>query len=416
MLSKERIELTRTVFRKGEEHMYFSLKSIGRTGFLLVNVILLWTLCCPVLAQEDDTISVVDVVGSGAIHGNDMASAKEQAILNALVSAVATVAAEFQPFQQQVDKFKLFNELLYSQTDHFIKGYKVLTEYLSGKNYRAIVQATVMKDRIRETLLSANLVMQEHVMPRVLFFLAEKKMEDILPVYWWGEDLVFVVPLSEEAMAQTLKDAGMTVINHAVIVEPVNYRLDIPLQDAIDLGKHMAADIVIIGTAIAKKTTNVMDGNVKTFKGSVTTKAYRTETGKEIAFAARTAVFASEDDEKGGREALFNAGMLVGQEMILQLSSAWESESSQQSLVEISIHGTRELANFIKFRKALGKIPGVTAIHIKVMKADESTISVDYEGTAQSLADELLLKTFESFGIDIYEVSPGHVGIELIVG
>lgn len=408
--------MTGTVFRKGEGRMHFAIKSIKRTGLLLVNVVLLWTLCYPVLAQEAVTVSVVDVVGSGAIHGDDMASARERAILNALVSAVATVATEFQPFQQQVEKFKLFNELLYNQTGQFVQGYKVLTEYLSGNNYRAIVQATVMKDRIKETLLSADLVMQAHILPKVLFFLAEKKMEDILPVYWWGEDLVFVVPLSEEAMAQTLKDSGMTVINHAGIVESVNYRLDVPLEDAIELGKHMAADIVIIGTAIAEKTTNVMDGNVKSFKGSVSAKAYRTETGKEIAFAARTAVFASENDEKGGREALFNAGLLVGQEMILQLTSAWESESSQQSLVEINIHGTRELANFIKFRKALGKVPGVTAIHIKVMKADESIIAVDYEGTAQSLADELLLKTFESFGIDIYEVAPGLLGIELVVG
>ena len=394
--------------------MHFALKSIKRTGFLLVNGVLLGLLCCPVLAQEDDTVRVVDVIGSGAIIGDDMASAKEQAILNALVSAVATVATEFQPFEEQVEKFKLFNELLYNQTGQFVEGYKVLTEYLSGNSYRAVVQATLRKDRIRETLLNANLLMQDHIMPKVLFFLAEKKLEDILPVYWWGEDLVFVVPLSEEAMAQTLKDTGMTVVNHAGIVEPVNYPLDVPLQDAIELGKHMAADIVIIGTAIAEKTTNVMDGNIKSFKGSVSTKAYRTETGKEIAFAARTAVFASEDDEKGSREALFNAGMLVGQEMTLQLTSAWESESSQESLVEIKIHGTSELANFIKFRKALGKIPGVTAIHIKVMKADESIISVDYEGTAQTLADELLLKTYETFGIDIYEVLPGSLGIELV--
>jgi hypothetical protein len=416
MPSKERIEMIRTVFRKGIKHMHFAFKSSRHMGFLLLNVILLFLLCCPVVAQEDDTVRVVEVIGSSAIRGDDMASAREQAILNALVSAVATVTIEFQPFQQQVQQFELFNDLLYNQTGQFVQGYKVVTEYLSGNNYRAIVQATVMKDRIRETLVSASLLMQDNVMPKVLFFLAEKKMDDILPVYWWGEDLVFVVPLSEEAMAQTLKDAGMTVINHAGVVEPINFRLDIPLQDAIDLGKHMAADIVIIGKATAEKTTNVMDGNVKSFKGSVSAKAYRTETGKQIAFSARTAVFASEEDEKGGREALFNAGMLVGQEMILQLTSAWESESNQQSLVEINIHGTSELANFIKFRKALGKIPGVTAIHIQVMKADESTISVDYEGTAQSLADELLLKTFESFGIDIYEVSPGRLGIELVTG
>ena len=396
--------------------MNFVLKPIKRTRFLLAAVVLVWTWCCPVLAQENPGVGVVEVVGSGAIHGNDMASAREQAILNALVSAVATVSTEFQPFQQQLDKFKLFNELLYNQTDQFVQGYKVLTEYLSGNNYRAIVQVTVLKDRIKETLLKAKLVTQDHIMPKVLIFLAEKKIGDILPVYWWGEDLVFAVSPSEEALAETLKNAGMVVINHAGIVEALNFQLDIPLQDAIDIGKHMAADIVIMGTAVAEKTSNVMDGNVKTFKGSVSAKAYRTETGKEIAMAARTAVFASEEDGKGGREALFNAGMLVGQEMILQLTSAWESESRKQSLVEINIHGTRELANFIKFRKALGKISGVTAINIKVMKADESIISVDYEGTAQSLADELMLKTFESFGIDIYEVSPGHLGIELIVG
>jgi hypothetical protein len=396
--------------------MYFTIKSIKKTGFFLVSMVLIWTLCSPVSAQEDNTVRVVDVVGSGAILGSNMAAAKEQAILNALVSAVATAAAEIQPFQQQVDKFKSYNELLYNQTDRYIRGYKVLTEYLSGNNYRAIVQVTVMKDRIKDALLSAKLVMQEHVMPKILFFLAEKKMEDVMPVYWWGEDLVFVVPLSEEAMAQVIREKGMMVINHGVIVEPLNYPADIPLQDAIDIGKHMAADIVVIGSATAEKTTNVMDGNVKSFKGTLTAKAYRTETGKEIASAARTAVSASEDDESGGREALFNAGLLVGQEMILQLTSAWENESKQQSMVEINIHGTRELANFIKFRKALGKISGVTAIHIKVMKADESIISVEYEGTAQSLADELLLRTFESFGIDIYEVSPGRLGIELVAG
>jgi len=368
------------------------------------------------LAQEDEAIRVVDVVGSGAIQGDDMALARNQAILNALVSAVVSVTTELRPLNQQVDKFSLFKELFYDQTDRFIQDYKVLTESMSAGTYRAIVQVTVRRDKIEETLMTANLIVEERVMPKVLFYLAEKKVADILPIYWWGEDLVFVVPSSEEAMTQVLADEGMTIVTHSGFTEPVNYPLNIPAEDAIELGKHMAADIVIIGTATAEKTTNVMDGNVKSFKGVVEAKAYRTETGKEIAFAARTAVSANEDEVAGGREALFNAGLLVGQEMALQIASAWENEASLRSLVEIKIHGTSELANFIKFRKALGKIPGVTAIHIKVMKADESIITVDYDGTAQSLADALLLKTFDDFGIDIYDVSPGNLGVELVTG
>lgn len=396
--------------------MRIIVRTIRPLVLLLMMTSLMAPFCATLLAQDADGVQVVEVVGSGAIRDNDMAAARQEAIMNALVSAIAQASTEFWSLEQQVDKFKLFNELFYNQTDHFIQDYKVLIEYMSVNSYRAIVQATVIKDRIRETLMTANLIKEDQVLPKVLFFMAEKKIDDILPIYWWGEDLVFVIPLSEEAMGQIIRDAGMTVVSHAGVVEPLNHRLDIPPQEAVELGKHMAADVVVIGTATTQKTTNVMDGNVKSFKGSVTVKAYRTETGKEIAVTTRTAVFASEDEQQGSREALFNAGLLVGQELALQLASAWENEASQQSLVEINVHGTSELANFIKFRKALGNIPGVTAIHIKVMKADESIITVDYEGTAQTLADELLLKTFEAFGIDIYEVSPGYLGIELITG
>ncbi len=382
----------------------------------LISSLIITAMCCVSLAQEDKTIRVVDVVGSGAIRGDDMALARSQAILNALVSAVASVTTELKPLSQQVDNFALFNELFYDQTDRFIQDYKVLTESMSAGTYRAIVQVTVKGDKIKEILMGANLIVEERVMPKVLFYLAEKKVEDILPVYWWGEDLVFVVPSSEEAMAQVFADERMTIVSHAGFMEPVDYPLNVPAAAAIELGKHMAADIVIIGTAIAEKTTNVMDGNVKSFKGAVEVKAFRTETEKEIAFATRTAVSANEDEVVGGREALFNAGLLVGQEMVLQIASAWENEASLQSFVEIKIHGTSELTNFIRFRKALGKIPGVTAIHIKVMKADESIITVAYDGTAQSLADELLLKTFDNFGIDIYDVSPGNLSVELVTG
>ncbi len=396
--------------------MVLMLKSQKTMYAVLIVFLMIASLGGLGMAQEDESIRVVDVVGSGSIQGDDMAVARSQAISNALVSAVASVTTGLRPLNQQVDKFALFNELFYDQTDRFIQDYKVLTENMSAGTYRAIVQVTVRQDKIKETLTTANLIVEERVMPKVLFYLAEKKVEDILPSYWWGEDLVFVVPSSEESMAQILADEGMDIVSHAGFTEPVNYPLNVPAADAIELGKHMAADIVIIGTATAEKTTNVMDGNVMSFKGAVEVRAFRTETGKEIAFAARTAVSANENEVVGGREALFNAGMLVGQEMALQIASAWENEASLQSLVEIKIHGTSELAYFIQFRKALGKIPGVTAIHIKVMKADESIITVDYDGTAQSLADELLLKTFDNFGIDIYDVSPGNLGVELVSG
>ncbi|MBW2166280.1 MAG: hypothetical protein JRG74_09360 [Deltaproteobacteria bacterium] len=48
------------------------------------------------------------------------------------------------------------------------------------------------------------------------------------------------------------------------------------------------------------------------------------------------------------------------------------------------------------------------------MKADEATIVVDFQGNAKELADALMLKNFESFGINIYEISQSHLRIRLV--
>ena len=82
--------------------------------------------------------------------------------------------------------------------------------------------------------------------------------------------------------------------------------------------------------------------------------------------------------------------------------------------VEIVVVGTGELKNFVNFRKILGTVDGVSGINIKEIKPNESTITVEYPGSGENLAEQLMLKTYDTFGIDIFEVSPERLGIELM--
>jgi hypothetical protein len=385
--------------------------------YFTAALLTLFTVCItPCLAQENDAVKVVDAIGAGKIYKDNLPAARELAISNALVSAVARISLEIFPLSSQIDNFKQVNEVLYNNIDTYVQDYKVLTEFTSGKSYRALVQVTVLQDKIEAQLLETGLVVEERSLPKILFFMAEENIGDILPNYWWGEDLVFVVPSSEDAMSKALRDQQFIIVQHADITEPLNYELALKVQDAVTLGSHRAADIVVIGLAKAERTTNVMGESIKSFKANVTVKAFRTDTGEEIAFATRTAVSSGEDEREGGRRALYEAGMLAGRDLAIEISSVWAERDKDRKMVEIVVQGTSELINFVKFRKILGKINGVTAIHIMEMKANESTITVDYDGTSKDLAEELMLNTFESFGIDIYEVSPGKLGIELISG
>jgi hypothetical protein len=83
-------------------------------------------------------------------------------------------------------------------------------------------------------------------------------------------------------------------------------------------------------------------------------------------------------------------------------------------MVELIIEGTGNLSNFIKFRRMLNKIPGVEEIQTREMKADEVIIAVDFDGDSSTLANSLLLKTFDTFGINISKVSPNLIKITLV--
>lgn len=365
-------------------------------------------------AKTKDTIKVVEVIASGAIAGDMTDSARQQAISGGLVSAVALASIDLLPMEVQVDSFEMLNQVLYNQVDEFVQDYKVLTEFVADSQYRVVMRVTVRLDKVEDQLSNSGMILTQEAMPRILIFMAEQGLGEDTPTYWWGEKLVFVVPSSEVAMADSLREKGYTIVPRGNLVEPLNHDLDLSIKDAITIGRYLTADIVVVGVSKADTSSNVMGGTIKSYKGSVAVKAYRTDTGGLVATVSRAAVAAGEQAAQTGREALSTAGTLTAEELSKQILVERQIAASMVPSVEIVVIGTGELKNFVKFRKMLGTISGVSGINIKEIKPNESTITVDYTETGDTLAEELMLKTYDSFGIDIYEVSPERLGIELM--
>ncbi|MDP7417841.1 MAG: hypothetical protein QF888_07600, partial [Desulfobacterales bacterium] len=122
------------------------------------------------------------------------------------------------------------------------------------------------------------------------------------------------------------------------------------------------------------------------------------------------------DEAKGGKEAIAGAGSLAGAELALQIAAGWKKAVQKPVEVEIVVKGTRNLGNFVNFRRALKNIPDVKGIQLKEMQSNEAVIVVDYRGNAKKLAEALMLKIFESFGISITEVLEQRLSVELTQG
>ena len=83
-------------------------------------------------------------------------------------------------------------------------------------------------------------------------------------------------------------------------------------------------------------------------------------------------------------------------------------------MVSMVIRGTGHLASYVKFRKAMNTISGVEGIRVKGIKPNEATLLVEYKGKTKDLAAALMQQNFDSFGINIFEVTADMVRVELI--
>jgi len=377
----------------------------------------------PAVVQAENQIptKTVVVTGTGKIHQKDSARAREEAIADSLVSAVNRVAVELFPLESLVRDFQAFNEMIYGNTDKFIQGYRVLAEVPSVNNYRVMVEATVSINTLKKLMSSAGILLEEKPLPKILVLISDQNLSDRLPKYWWGQEKYFSESSSINALVEPIKTKGFPIIDPHIITQstrfdPIYDKPDLNDTEAVTLGLGSQAGVVIVGKSVASSGPNIMGKNIRSFKGIVSARAIRTDTGSEIATTMQTSVTTNTDEIAGVRDVLSRAGSLAGEDLASKIVASWQKHEEQSNILEIIIKGTGDIANFEKLRRFINNISGVKNLQIKELKPDEATILVDFQGIAKELADALMLNTFESMDIKIYEVSRDRLRIELTPG
>jgi len=399
--------------------MTLFLHRFGSTRLLIGILLAACILPGPVRAFEQTAFKTVTVMGKSMIYSKNVVAARKQAISNGLDSAVSLVTAGELTPDDLLKNFEKINEILYDRTDKFIQDYKVLTETRAGRVYRVLVQATVSISVLEEQLASAGIMLGKKGLPKVLFFIAEKKIEDISAHYWWGQDFIFFENFSEKALAETLRQAGFTVIDPAAGIQEFELgseyqKPELTDQEAMNIGFRFKADVIIIGRAMAEPTANTMGANMRSFKSTITARAIRLDTGQTVASAAQSAVTVNTDEFIGGRDAITATADLLGQQLALQIAAGWRKELNQPTMVTIIVTGSGNLKNFEMFRSTLDSMSGVNETQINEIKPDEIMMLVDFQGNAEVLASALMHKTFEPFGLNIYEILSDNLKIELV--
>jgi hypothetical protein len=386
--------------------------------FLLLAI---WAFSGIALAENQPGVKTVITLGTEPIEekSENIDVARTAAIENGLVAAVAGAAMELLPMDSIINNFQVFNDVIYGQTQTFIQGYKVLTELATKDSYRVMIEASISTTRLQKSMADAGMVLDKNALPKILFLVSEQGPDDAVPKYWWGKNPNASKLYAENALQETLQAKGFTVIDQQhlakdTLLEDIYDKPDLDNQEALALGRQWSADVVIVGESVAIITPNTMGENVRSFKGTVSVRAIKIDSAVEIASTSQTFVTTNTDESLGSREALIKAGIAAGQELAAQIAALWQKDTGTGNFIEIIVEGTDNLANFVKFRRVIHDIPGVEQLQMKEMTSDRVTLVVDFRGTTEDLARALMLKPLDKIGINIYDISPNYLKIELI--
>ena len=143
-----------TNYSEKEKNQNLFLRMVISTVCFFVTVFMFSTYS----AHGQIEIKTVEAIGTAVVHKTDIGKAKQQAIANGLVSAVDKVLEEMLPIELKTQNFPTINKIIYNETDKYINDYKVLTEAVSNKNYRVLIQAKVSVKRLKNRLAKSGVM------------------------------------------------------------------------------------------------------------------------------------------------------------------------------------------------------------------------------------------------------------------
>ncbi|MBL0716093.1 MAG: hypothetical protein JJV98_20600 [Desulfosarcina sp.] len=98
----------------------------------------------------------------------------------------------------------------------------------------------------------------------------------------------------------------------------------------------------------------------------------------------------------------------------LRKSGIMTTNAKPLTTLTVTVVGTQDLASFVLFRSSLSKLEGVESVQNREMLPNQTTLAVNYRGTAGTFAEALVVKKYAGFSARVYDETENTFRVELI--
>jgi len=384
-------------------------------NIIFVNMILI---CESSFAAKRSEVLTGVTTGKRMIINHNIQQAKQKAVSDALNVALQNAFATLVSRQVFASNLDFFYDHVLSQTKDYIIIYRVLGGIENRGHYLVGVESKVDLTLLEKTLTNARILNTSQDKPVILFFITEKIPSDLLPKYWWGNNPTPYESFAEQIIINKMLKSRFIIAGNGVKrPEPSFYNITFDsiydIEAAKNLGREMKADMIVFGKASSSEAINRM-GDEKTFNAQINLEGYNLETGEKVVVSQVQAVAISETDQEGNIKAIAKAANLSAQDLSEKINTYWIQNLRKEHAFDLKIQGDNFLPRFIALKQRFKQMAGIENMQPKEMGSDYAVMQVFYKGKPSQFADAVMLKTFESFGLELSDITESLVTIKFI--
>jgi len=391
---------------------------IQRSVVNLIVILISIMLIRPLFAMDGPNVLISVTSGKRLVANSNIQQAKQGAEKDALDVAVQNAFSHLVSRDVFASNLDFFYDKIKAHSRDYIVTYRVLGGIENKRHFLVAVESKVDLDLLEKTLTDARIINANKDRPVLLFFIAEKTPRDILPNYWWGKNPIPYQSLAENIIIiKMIQDRFIVTGYGENRPDPTFYNITFnsiyDTNAARDLGREMKADIVVFGKAQSSEAINRM-GQERTFNGKINLEGYDLETGEKVIVSQVEAVARSQMDFEGNADAIEKAAQLSAEDLSRKLDAYWNETLRKEHAFDLKIEGYNFLPRFLALKQKLKQMPGMENLQPKETGSNYAVLEAFYKGKPAQFADTVMLKTFDSFGLEISEVSDELVTIKFI--
>ncbi len=356
--------------------------------------------------------------GRGAIINNDLAKAEDDAVASALRNAVEQVIGTMIQSDVLVQNYQTIEDRIYSQSQGYVERYEIMGKTREGEYIMVVtIKALVRKGNLKDNLAALGLLITRKGKPRVMVIVDEKNMDS--HYYSWTIDMnttenEIMNDLLEKGFPFVDRDAAMRKIEKDAIMAT----LEGDEAAAVSIATQSGAEVLIVGKAVSKVATGgpsaLAQAGMLSCQATVNLRVLRADDATIIATTSQQSAAAHIDQLSGGTQALKKAAQLAAEDLSGKIIDRWQKDVYSGTTINLRLMNVESYSDLVKIKNMLPYyVRGVQNVYQRDYSQHTALFDLDVRGTANQVAEELVMKDFSPYTIEVVNVTQNTIVAKL---